>query len=608
MEVALRKHQTNAIKHIDSCYAKGFNNVCSVLPTGAGKTFLIAYYAKCELKRKNTCFIIAHRDVLLEQISNALCMFHVKHSFICSDITLRDITNLNYKNYNDSFYDANSTIILVSVDTFKARLKKRKINNDLLLKTNSWILDECHHLTKNSKWGDCIESLPNAIGLGLTATPIRNDGKGLGREAEGYFDVLSVTTNMHDMILSGYLSPYKIFAPTEIDASGIHVTASGDYNSRQLAQRTRESFITGSAVEHYKKYVYGQPAITFAVDILHAESVADEFNRAGIPSKAVSSKTPAMERQQAITDLRNGKLWNLVNVDLYGEGFDSPAVVAVFMLRKTESYSLFKQQFGRCLRTAEDKSYGYIFDHVGNVANMCAKYGLLTPHDDPVWTLKNRNTRKNAEWIECNHCMHIAPLTDFTDMLCPECNQHVSKSDNIERVTCEMCFFQAPLHDVYDPDGNLLLHGFTKNKQLICPNPDCQHVHTIEQSESIKTKIQYKHGDLKPLSVDAIDAIIAKRLEVDKSVDEFKRCVGNAPFAHMAINKHINRANAQHILRDAIMKWCHDQYIKTGHTIEYIQREFEITFGTNIFVSQTLSANKAIELAEIVKRGTHARD
>jgi len=102
---------------------------------------------------------------------------------------------------------------------------------------------------------------------------------------------------------------------------------------------------------------------------------------------------------------------NLVNCDLFGEGFDAPAVEGVIMLRPTQSYSLYKQQFGRMLRKAEGKTHGILLDHVGNTIHMMTKFGLNYPHEDPEWTLdrgskgkKSDDGEKLAETVTCTEC------------------------------------------------------------------------------------------------------------------------------------------------------------------------------------------------------------
>ena len=293
-----------------------------------------AYFAQRYYQAGEPTWVIAHRDVLLGQLSKALCVFGVPHSFIAAQKTVTDITNINYKKFGNHFHDVRSPIVVVSVATLAARIRDGKLQPKYLDSIKHWLLDEAHHLTQGSQWGKVVDEIPNATGIGFTATPIRGDRKGLGRHAHGYFDAMSDVTSMIELVKLGRLTRMKVYAPDFLDTSSVPVTSGGDFNQKQLAEVTRKNTkIIGSSIEYYKKHIHSQPAITFAVNIEHGKDVARKWNEAGIPTEFVSSKSPESVRKKAVNDLRTGKLWNLVNVDLFGEGFDAPAVAGIFMLR-----------------------------------------------------------------------------------------------------------------------------------------------------------------------------------------------------------------------------------------------------------------------------------
>ncbi len=557
--VELYPHQVVACQDIDRLFSEGHMNVLSVLPTGAGKTLVKAEYARRCREQQLTTHLLAHRDVLLSQISDALCMMGVPHNFICAAKTRRDITNANLAKYGNSFYDENSKITVVSVTTLRARLNGKNEQTAeqyraICSTVQFWMIDEAHHVTQGSSWGMAVEAYPNALGLGVTATPIRGDRKGLGDYTDGYFSAMSVTTNMWELIKLGRLTPYKIFQPNEhIDLSDVNVTAGGDYNQKQVSKKVNKRKITGSAVEHYRRVLGGKRVITFGVDIGHCENIAKLFNEAGIPSKAVSSKTPLGERNQALKDLKSGVLLNLVNCDLFGEGFDAPAVEGVIMLRPTQSYSLYKQQFGRMLRKADGKTHGILLDHVGNTLYMMTRFGLTYPHDDPEWTL-DRGTK--------------AKKSDDGEKLA-------------ETVTCTECgfFYMAKDHEA-------------------CP--ECGHIITEEEREAKAREIQEVSGELVELSVDAIAALIQEREKVDLTTEAFSNKVRNMPNVarYSAMNNHAKRQHAQTVLRDRIQRWCSYTAVETGWNKDTIQREFNKMFGVNILKACVLSEREANELTE----------
>ncbi|CAH9015954.1 helicase/UvrB [Vibrio phage 393E50-1] len=543
-------------------------------------TIVKAHYARQCYDNGETCVLIAHRDVLLGQISDALCMYQVPHSFICSDDTRRDITNINYKEHGHHYHDERSRIIVISVATFAARIRGNKIPKALMDSVSMWLMDEGHHLTQGSQWGNCIESFPNARGLAVTATPIRGDRKGLGRHAHGYVDKMSVTSSMIDLVKAGRLTQMKVYAPTQLNTEGLTTTAGGDFNQKKLYERTKEqgSKITGSAVEHYIKFIYGQPAITFAVNIEHGKHIAEKFNAAGIPTQFVSSKSKESVRKKAVQDLRDGVLWNLVNVDLFGEGFDAPAVTGVFFLRKTESYSLFKQQMGRCLRPSEGKTYGFIFDHVGNVARMLEKYNLSSPYHDPEWTLDSYGKGgSNGDGGE----------------------------DLPPTITCPECSYEAPLKSYYDEENDFYFPGFLQDDgTYLCPDEDCRHAFSDEESENTVRKIQEKEGNLVELSFDDIDDLIRKR---DEEVFKPVAKMDYGPYARANMSRHVDRQNAITVLRHKINSWCNALYNETKWSGDLIRREFESTFKVNIYQAQVLSAPAATKLAEDIQRNAKKR-
>ena len=549
--IELFPFQKRSVNKVYDGWKRGVKNILLVEPTGAGKTFIKSQFAKDAFERNELVIIFAHRDVLLSQISGSLCKMGVRHSFIASNKTVLDITNQNHINHGDSFHCDTANVVVVSVPTFVRRLEKGLLDNFLPL-VKIWMLDEAHHCLKDNSWGKCVSSLPNAIGLGVTATPIRSDKLGLGREYDGVFDEMIVGSTMGELIEQGYLSPYKIFVPPQkLDVTGINITASGDYNQKKLAERTDKIDITGDAVQQYLKLANGEQAITFCVNIAHAEHVAAEFNKAGVTSVALSSKTPLTERVKALADFKLGRIKNLVNCDLFGEGYDCPAVACVIMLRKTESYSLFKQQFGRLLRVLEGKTYGILIDHVGNVRRHCV-YG--EPHEDPEWTLQ-REKKKSGD--------NEKPR----GRICPEC------------------------FNFYIP---------TVTNRFLCK--ECNHEETKEETNAEMRKFIIDDSDLVEMNVSFIDELLKKRKKIDMNPARLRQNMQNANMRNIvidsAVNNHTKRQFAQNRLRIVIQSWCDDTANKNNWDIKTTQMYFEKTFKTNILKAQVLSERLSLELME----------
>ena len=562
----LYPHQKVACEDIDKLFSEGHKAVISVLPTGAGKTLVKAEYARRCRDEGLYTHMLAHRDVLLSQISDALCMMGVYHNFICSIKTQRDVTNANFKKYGNAYYDDSSKISVVSAVTLRARLKSKQEHiaeqyAKVCSQVQYWMIDEAHHLTVGSSWGMCVDAYGDSLGLGVSATPLRSDKKGLGKHTDGYFTAMSVTTNMIELIRLGKLSPYKIFQPQgNIDLSGVTVTAGGDYNNKQLVEKVNKRTITGSAVSHYKRILDGKRVITFGVDITHCLAIAKQFNESGVPSKCVSSKTPLVERNQALVDLKSGLILNLVNCDLFGEGFDSPAVEGVIMLRPTQSYSLYKQQFGRMLRVSEGKTHGVLLDHVSNTIHMMVKYDLEQAHDDTDFSLDRGSKGKKS---------------DDGEKLA-------------ETVTCTECGF------------------FYIAKDNDCC-PECGHIITEKEKEAKAREIQEVSGELVELSVDAITVLLNERAKVDESAEVFSNKVRNMSSVarYSAMNNHAKRQHAQTVLRDRIQRWCVHMAKTTGWKKDTVQREFNKQYGIHVMKACTLGAREAETLTERITYYDH---
>ena len=224
--------------------------------------------------------------------------------------------------------------------------------------------------------------------LGVTATPERLDGRGLGEA----FDTMVVGPSVRELIEGGYLAPFKYLAPpTRIDLSRVRTTA-GDRRVNELADAMDQSIITGDCIEHYRAHTSdgGRTAIAFCVTVSHAEHVAAAFRAAGITAASIDGRMDRQRRDTLLDGLRRGELKILSSCELISEGFDAPSVGGAILLRPTQSLGLYVQQVGRCLRVKPDGSPAIILDHVGNVR----RHGL--PDAERRWSLDARPGRERG--------------------------------------------------------------------------------------------------------------------------------------------------------------------------------------------------------------------
>lgn len=406
----LRPYQEEGVERLRNAYRQGRRAPLYVLPTGGGKSAVFSYIASEALKRGSRSLILVHRQELLLQASENLDFFGVPHGIIAP-----------------GFQEKASEIQVASVQTIVRRLDRYRDAFDLI------IVDEAHHATAES-WAKTIKSNPKARLLGVTATPWRMGGQGLGLCSGGFFDELILGPSMKWLIENKYLAPYRLFIPpSDLHLDRVKISR-GDFDLKELEAEVSRPKITGSAVDHYLKACKGKPAISFCVSIRHAELVAEQFRSVGIRAQMISGETPSLIRKDLIRSLGDGRLDVLTSADLIGEGVDIPVVTASILLRPTHSLTLHLQQVGRALRPGEGKT-AIILDHVGNTL----RHGL--PDDDREWTLKSRPKRKKSltsddvrvkQCPEC-YCAH-EPRPD-----CPQCGHvYEVKPINLKEVDGEL--------------------------------------------------------------------------------------------------------------------------------------------------------------------------
>lgn len=379
-KIQLRDYQEAAVQEIRNEFRAKNSPVLFVLPTGGGKTFTFSYIALNAAEKGNSVCIIVHRKELLLQASQSLSALGIEHGIISPHFTP----------------DPHKLVQVASVDTLLRRLEKRKYKFKLL------IFDEAHHVIADNKWGRAFDLLGRPVMLGVTATPVRTDGKGLGEHSDGVFKSMVLGPSVAELIRRGMLVNPEVYTSLEQpDLTGLRKDKDGDYARAALAERVDKPRITGNAVEHYSKICPGAKAIVFCTNIKHAEHVRDEFNAAGYKFELLVGAPTMSDRERTAVNrkLRRGEIHGAVTVDLVSEGYDLPDLECCIMLRPTTSEALFLQQVGRIMRPSETKRGCWLLDHVGNVGAWIdgeykRKHGL--PNEEREWTLDGRKKRKRG--------------------------------------------------------------------------------------------------------------------------------------------------------------------------------------------------------------------
>lgn len=435
---ALRPYQQKVRDGIEHGWASGNKNMLAILPTGAGKTVLFSSILADE---PGASCAIAHRQELVSQISLALARNRVRHRIIGPQSVVKLIVRLHMEEVGASYYDANSKCAVAGVDTLVRRGDQLAA---WLPTVKLWVQDEAHHLIRDNKWGKAATMFPNARGLGVTATPSRADGMGLGRHADGVMDDMVVGPSMRELITMGSLTDYKLFAPkSDFDRSSLSKSISkstGEVSAHEsskavstssLVAHAEKGQVVGDVVRTYRKLLDGLLTIVFAPDMITGGQLEKEYNAAGIPAKLVRGDMGDDERIGSIRKFRKREYLVLINIALFDEGFDLPAIQAVQDVAATESFGRFVQRAGRMLRLMDGKEFGIYVDHVGNIA----RHATVVHYPDQSrveichreWTLDRRERRSSgkseiSDTRTCNTCTGTFPR--FLDA-CPYCGEPI---------------------------------------------------------------------------------------------------------------------------------------------------------------------------------------
>lgn len=420
----LRPYQQSLVAETYSQWDKGVQFVAMVSATGSGKSMTLTAIVAKERDRGQHVLVLAHRQELITQLSDTMGRMEIRHQVIAANKVVRFAAKQSMENHGVNYVDPNARVMVASVQSMReAKIADlAKLGNKLTV-----VQDEFHHATKKSKtWGGVLTPLLNAgaRGLGPTATPCRADGQGLSRETDGYADVIVEGPSMRWLIDNGYLSQYKIYCPpTDLRLDNVETSkTTGDYKEKELKAEIGRSHIVGDIVSHYLKICPGKRGITFTVGVDTAEEVAEEYRKRGVPAIALSGRNADEERVQAIRDLKSGKILQIVNDSLIGEGVDIPAVEVVSFARPTQSYALYAQMFGRALRPFEGKSHAIIIDAVSNVM----RHGL--PDAPREWSLDRRERRTGkSEPSTVRVCTACAAVYERFLDACPDCGEPVPK-------------------------------------------------------------------------------------------------------------------------------------------------------------------------------------
>jgi superfamily II DNA or RNA helicase len=382
----LRPYQSDVIARIDAEIVAGRRRILMVAATGAGKTIVAGAVIADNASRQKHVLFLAHRRELIQQTSAKLHAAGVDHGIVQAGFPTRPCERVQ----------------IASISTLHARAVRS--NRMDLPPADLVVVDEAHHCRAQT-YRKLMAAYPSAVILGMTATPCRGDGRGLGNA----FDVIVECPPIAELIASGFLVPTRVYAPTRPDLSGVHVER-GDYVERELATRMNEQKLVGDVVCHWHRLAERRRTVVFATGVAHSVHLRDEFRASGVWAEHIDGSTPVEQRDAILARLAEGTVEVVTNAMVLTEGWDQPHVSCLVLARPTKHMGLYRQMVGRVLRPALGKVDALILDHAGAIF----EHGFV---EEPViWTLAEDRRADNP--VHKSRGLHRAPAL----ATCPECS------------------------------------------------------------------------------------------------------------------------------------------------------------------------------------------
>lgn len=410
--ITLRPYQVRAVNGALRAISNGARAPLIVAPTGVGKMVIAAEILRRAYHKGNTALFTVHRREMVKQCSEKLDQLAVPHGLILPGHKPGNLER----------------VYVGTVQSFTARLRSGSFDP---LNVRVIVIDEAHHATA-ATYRALIDAYPNAVVVGLTATPCRSDGTGLGN----VFDDLIQATTYSEALSAGHLVTPRYYAPYTPDLAQVS-TRAGDYAEDELEQEMNKPQLVGDIVHHYARYAADRQGIVFATRVRHSLALCDEFTRAGFSAFHIDGTTPTDERDELMHAFREGELQIMVNVGVVTEGVDVPNVGAVVLARPTKSVSLHMQMVGRALRPAEGKADCLVLDHAGNTVRL----GPVELREH--WTLDSKKGKKKSRQerepkeCTCEACSAVF----YGSNVCPACghvHQHERMPLDLETIDGEL--------------------------------------------------------------------------------------------------------------------------------------------------------------------------
>ena len=413
--IQLRDYQLRAIEQLRSAVRARKRRILLCAPTGSGKTVIAAQLLIQSIAKGKRILFLAHRRELIRQPFTKLMRFGVPPEHMGIEMagigypTNAELPPLTGAETEQELWDLyaarrpQAPLQIASIQTLANRVRPPA---DLI------VIDEAHRSMAKS-YRTLVDAYPQAVLLGLTATPVRKDGQSLG----DLYQNLVVAASYSEIAADGHLlTPTVWSTAAQPDLSDV-ATRGGDYVPGQLEEKVNTTHLVGDIVEHYIRHHVG-PTLVFATGIAHSQAIAARLKAAGVRAEHLDGTTKTAIRDQLVAQLATGEIEAICNCDVLCEGTDIPQVGTVILARPTKSVRIYLQQVGRGSRPWMDQPF-IVLDHAG-----CAlAHGL--PQEAREWSLETKKkARKKAKAIpttrECPSCFRVIPRNVRE---CPSCGE-----------------------------------------------------------------------------------------------------------------------------------------------------------------------------------------
>ena len=391
--IKLRPYQEECLKTILHKFNQGVSRQLVHLPTAAGKTVIFANLIQ-RLKRKT--LVIAHTCELLDQAREKIEM-------IAPDADV-GIVNSEYKEFNHD-------IVISSIQSARqpetlAELKKQGFTLCIYDEAHRAAASTPRHILSQLEFSKVSQNLL----VGFSATPFRTDNKGLGE----VFDEIVYKKTIKDLINLGFLcQPKGIKVRTDLDLSSVK-TEDGDFATASLACVMNTQEMNDLVVNSYIEKANGRKTVCFAVNVSHAQNIAELFKAKGISAESIHGDMAAQERSSLLSRFESGNISILTNCQILTEGWDCPDIDCVIVAKPTQSKGLYQQMCGRGLRLFPNKKDCLILDFGSVTHSLCGMASLMGDTESQSEKYFEEKTNSFAKGLPTNLNKKLrAAITEF---------------------------------------------------------------------------------------------------------------------------------------------------------------------------------------------------